>query len=96
MTKCDGCGNEVGKLYCGHCREIVEKKYEKFKPSPKKLVALLLWDVEKKAYRMGCQCILCPCNQNGVCGVVNKETLEMLMLRMHEFDGDNIIRQVCG
>ena len=95
MTKCDACGNEVGKLYCGHCRAIIEKKF-KHKIQAKKLIPLLFWDVEKKAYRFGCLCLLCPCNQNGICGVVNKETLELLMLRMHEFDGDNIIHQVCG
>jgi len=93
MTKCDGCGKEVGKLYCGHCRAKIEKKT---KVECKSLIPLIYWDNIAKGYRFGCTCLQCPCNHNGICGVLNKEPLETLSLRFHEFDGDNIIRQVCG
>jgi len=95
MTKCDKCGEEAGNLFCGNCRGKVEKKYRKKLP---KLFPLLYWDEENKCYRFGCKCLGCPCNNNGVCGSIEQNSLEMLFKvdRIHEFDEDNIIRQVCG
>jgi len=95
MTKCDKCGNEVGNLFCGHCRTILGKKYKMKLP---KLIPLLFWDLKSKSYRFGCQCLGCPCNNNGICGSVDNNSLNMLFKsdRIHEFDGDNIIKQVCG
>ena len=93
MTICDGCGKEVGNLYCGRCRAKIE---EKTKVKPDKLIPLLFWDTEENCYRFGCTCSGCPCNQDGVCGMKNLEPLGMLKTRMHPFDGDNIIHQACG
>jgi hypothetical protein len=62
----------------------------------KKLIPLLYWDPEKDAYRFGCTCLKCPCNLGGVCGSVNQPPLKDWFFLMHEFDGDNIIKQVCG
>jgi hypothetical protein len=92
---CAGCGKEVGKLYCGHCRKKIKKKTV---VESKELIPLLYWDEKGKSYRFGCNCLQCPCNHDGICGVLESNTLKMIFdsKRFHEFDGDNIIRQVCG
>ena len=98
MTKCDGCGNEVGNLFCGHCRAKLELKMKLGEEELEKLIPLLYYDPKQKAYRFGCTCLKCPCNAGGVCGAGNHQTLKSLfeLDKIHEFDGDNILRQVCG
>lgn len=98
MTKCDGCDKEAGNLFCGRCREKLELKMKMGKEKREKLIPLLYWDSIAKLYRFGCTCLKCPCNTGGVCGAGNHETLKLLFERgaIHEFDGDNIIKQVCG
>jgi hypothetical protein len=46
-------------------------------------------------YVMACYCYGCPMNKQGVCSSTHQTLLSLKNL-MHEFDGDNIIRQVCG
>lgn len=98
MTRCDGCREEVGNLFCGKCREKIELKVKISDENLEKLIPLLFWDPEKKAYRFGCTCLGCPCNAGGICGAETHDSLETLFERnaIHEFDGDNIIKQVCG
>ncbi|RLD10438.1 MAG: hypothetical protein DRI44_06085 [Chlamydiae bacterium] len=89
MTKCDKCGKEVGPLFCGHCRAEIKK----IKFNPGKLIPLLYYDTENKRYVVGCTCVECPWNRDGKC-ITTHEKLPVHLF--HEFDGDNIIHQVCG
>lgn len=94
MTKCDRCGKEVGKLFCAKCRGEIEGITKFVVPAnTKKLIPLLFWDPEKKHYIFGCTVKGCPCNRNGLCGTRH---LTLPKNVLHEFDGDNIIQQVCG
>lgn len=95
MSKCDGCGEEAGNLYCGHCKEYLEEKWEKERGEYEEasLVALIFWDKENKVYRMGCACFGCPANKDGVCQL-HYPSLDKI--DFHEFDGDNIVRTLCG
>lgn len=63
MTKCDGCGQESGNLYCGKCRMKMLKRHD--------LIPVLYYDKNKKGYRAGCTVLDCPANENGVCIVVH-------------------------
>lgn len=91
MTKCDSCGKEVGNLYCGNCRKKIEK--ETLKTKFGKLLPLLFYDIENKQYVIGCYCVGCPCNNNGLC---RTKHLKLPVKFLHEFDGNNIVHQVCG
>ncbi|NHI94949.1 MAG: hypothetical protein EAX96_20840 [Candidatus Lokiarchaeota archaeon] len=88
--KCDKCEKEVGPLFCGNCR--MEMKGLQ-KPA-EGLIPLLLWDAKREEYVIGCTCIKCPWNDGkGYCSTRHK----ILPIHLfHEFDGDNIIHQVCG
>ncbi len=99
MTHCDKCGEEVGQLLCGNCREEMEEKYEDVETD---LVPLLCYDKETECYRFGCTCRECPSNKPvdeldkfGV-GVYMSAHSFIPKPLLHEFDGDNIINQVCG
>ena len=87
MTKCDKCGKETGPLFCGHCRMEMKKSHN--------LVPVLFYDKVRKGYRAGCTCIECPWNENGACITLILK-LDLLKNILHEFDGDNIVQQVCG
>jgi len=81
------CGKEVGPLYCAKCRAKLKRSHD--------LIPVLFYDKQKKGYRAGCTCVECPLNENGVCRQVYP-TLESLIKVLHEFDGDNIVHQMCG
>lgn len=86
MQKCNKCGIET-ELYCSKCRIEVDSKY-------KRLIPLLFWDKEEKVYHFACTVNSCPCNNGlGVCGAKH---IKLPLNMIHEFDGDNIIKQVCG
>ena len=86
MSKCEKCG-VVTEIYCSRCRMELQEKHRDFIP-------LLYWDRKKKLYRFGCTVIECPCNNGmGICGSPHTRIPKQLL---HEFDGDNIIKQVCG
>ena len=87
MTQCDKCGKEVGKLFCGHCREQIRKESHQ-------LIPVLFFDQECKLYRVGCSVLECPCNDHGVCS--SRISLDTFRNSSHEYDGDNCIRMVCG
>jgi len=91
MTKCDGCGKEVGKLYCGKCRDKIEKTKREIDSAV--IVPLLFYDRQTKTYLFACRVRGCPCNNNGICKTEHKFLPKQIL---HEFDGDNIIQQVCG
>ncbi|VVB51811.1 Uncharacterised protein [uncultured archaeon] len=87
MTKCDSCNAEAGPLLCGKCRAKLKHTHN--------LIPVLFYDRERKGYRAGCTVAECPWNENGVCVTV---TLNLAFLKniLHEFDGDNIVKQACG
>jgi len=70
-------------------------KHKKFKKyaNNKGYIPLLSFHPRKKLYRFHCYVEDCPCNQRGLClsehRIIPKHSL-------HEFDGDNIIKQYCG
>jgi hypothetical protein len=94
MTKCDGCGKEVGTLYCGKCRDKIRKKGIS-KEIQDKLIPLLYWNPINKTYVIGCTVTGCPCNTNGFCSgeIIDINQLKIIL---HEFDGDNCVHQFCG
>lgn len=85
-SKCSKCGIKT-ELFCNNCYDKVRGKYRRFVP-------LVFWDKEKKVYRFGCNVTTCPCNDgSGMCGVTH---ISLPTHFLHEYDGDNIITQVCG
>lgn len=89
--KCGKCQKEVGKLFCAKCRAKIEGKdpHIHFKG----LIPLLYYDSEKKRYLFGCTVAGCPNNRKGICV---SEHFSLPLGFFHEFDGDNIIKQMCG
>lgn len=99
MTRCDKCGKEVGNLYCAKCRAEIIKKTSEVKFG--RLIPLLFYDTKLKRYVLGYTVKGCSCNQwnihfnIGLCSTT-AIFLEGTKQLLHEFDGDNIIQQVCG
>jgi len=85
MTHCDRCGKESGNLFCGHCRAELMKRHS--------LIPLLFYDLDRKGYRVGCSVIECPSNEHGVCLTV---FMNIKDIPLHEYDGDNCAKVVCG
>ena len=56
-------------------------------------IPLLSINPKNKQYRFNCYCFDCPCNKDGLCvscfNYIPKDIL-------HEFDGDNIVKNFCG
>ncbi len=94
MTRCDKCGKEVGPLFCGNCRKKIKEESIK-KVGERKLIPLLYWNPATKRYAPACNCTECPWNVDGAC-VSEHASLEVMKQLFHEYDGDNIIHQVCG
>jgi hypothetical protein len=95
MSKCDRCGLEVGNLYCGKCRKEIELREQGAENIPSDdLIVLVVYDRKTQLYRYGCTVTECPCNmKNGWC---SKATPFLDKKMLHEFDGDNAIKQWCG
>lgn len=90
---CPRCGEEVGNLYCGKCRAEIEVEAKTHVPSGDMMV-LLAYDKKKGLYYYGCNVDECPCNmKNGWC---SKATIYLDKNMLHEFDGDNAVKQWCG
>ncbi len=93
MSKCDRCGEEVGNLFCGKCRAEIIAAEKTHVPSDD-LMILVAYDRKTKLYRFGCTVTECPCNmKNGWC---SKATLYLDKKMLHDFDGDNAVKQWCG
>jgi hypothetical protein len=70
-------------------------KHKKFEADTdnRGFIPLLSYNPKTKYYRFNCYCDTCPCNGKGLCSThFPKIPIEML----HEFDGDNIIKNFCG
>lgn len=56
-------------------------------------IPIMSYNPKLKKYRFNCYCRACPVNKDGLCSTMfYKIPLECL----HEFDGDNIIKNYCG
>jgi hypothetical protein len=95
-SKCERCGREF-QAYCAKCRQEIKAKESLAVPSDS-LVILLAYDTKTKLYRYGCNVTNCPCNlQNGWCSKATPEIAKDLITnRLHEYDGDNCVKQFCG
>jgi len=69
------------------------KKFKKFYIDKKNYIPLLSYNIKEKHYRFNCYCFSCPCNIKGLCATKFGSIPRHLM---HEFDGDNIIKNLCG
>ena len=99
MAHCEECGREF-QAYCAKCRERLRCIEAVNQPSDE-LVILMAYDPKTKLYRFGCNVKDCPCNLgNGWCSksciALDKKWLEMMLYKLHEYDGDNCIKQFCG
>ncbi len=56
-------------------------------------IPLLSFSQEQKKYRFNCYCFTCPANNKGLCST---EFFKIPMEALHEFDGDNIVKNYCG
>ena len=101
MAECERCGQEF-QAYCAKCREEISLRERGAKHIPSKELALLLvYDRKTKLYRYGCSVTECPCNmKNGWCSkatpTIDKEFLRGMLNMLHEYDGDNCVKQWCG
>lgn len=91
---CERCGNEF-QGYCAKCREEIALRERGATHIPSaNLEIMLAYDHETKLYRYGCSVKECPCNmQNGWC---SKATLYLDKNMLHDYDGDNCVKQWCG
>jgi len=68
------------------------KKFRSYK-SDQGYIPIMSVNPEKRLYRFNCYCFDCPCNIRGLCST---EFQELPVSLLHEFDGDNIIKNFCG
>ena len=99
MGNCERCGREF-QAYCAKCREEIRKKEAPAVPS-EDIFVVVAYDPKTRLYRYGCNVKGCPCNlQNGWCSkatpALDKHFLEMMLNMLHEYDGDNAVKQWCG
>lgn len=96
MGLCEKCGIEF-QTYCAKCRDEIRQKEMPAVPSDE-LITLLVYDTKTKLYRYGCSVKSCPCNlQNGWCSKATPEIAkDLIVARLHEYDGDNCVKQFCG
>jgi hypothetical protein len=101
MGICERCGREF-EAYCAKCRrEIRQREKGAINMPSDDLVILLAYDRKTNLYRYGCSVKDCPCNMgNGWCSkstpTLDKKFLEMMLNMLHEYDGDNCVKQWCG
>ena len=53
------------------------------------LIPVMSYDFNKKNYRFNCYCFECPANYRGICSTCFQT---IPFDNLHEFDGDNIIK----
>lgn len=68
------------------------KKYTK-NLNNESYIPVLSFSTNLKKYRFNCYCFECPANNKGLCST---EFLKIPIEILHEFDGDNIIKNYCG
>lgn len=92
MSKCERCGAEF-QAYCAKCRAELQAVAIGSLPSDD-VVVLLAYDKKRKVYRYGCSVTGCPCNTKA--GWCSKASPFLDKRMLHEYDGDNAIKQWCG
>ncbi len=70
----------------------IHRKYEK-NTDITGYFPVLSYNLNKKTYRFNCYCFDCPCNFNGLCST---RFYKIPINCLHEFDGDNIVKNYCG
>lgn len=101
MGLCERCGREF-QAYCAKCREEISLRERGAEHIPsEELAILLVYDRKAKLYRYGCSVTECPCNmKNGWCSkatpAIDKDFMAKMLTMLHEYDGDNCIKQWCG
>jgi len=99
MSKCELCGRDF-QAYCAKCREEIRHQEMPAVPSEDTFV-VVAYDPKTNCYRYGCNVRGCPCNlQNGWCSkatpVIDREFTAKMLNMLHEYDGDNCVKQWCG
>ena len=92
MGKCERCGRDF-EAYCAKCRDEITHETHTYLPSQDIFVAII-YDRQKKLYYFGCNVDGCPCNTGQ--GYCSKALTSIMDARLHDFDGDNCIKQFCG
>ena len=101
MGQCERCGREF-QAYCAKCRVEIALREQGAEHIPSDdLIILLAYDKKTNLYRYGCSVTECPCNmKNGWCSkatpALDKEFLGAMLNMLHEYDGDNCVKQWCG
>lgn len=101
MGVCERCGREF-QAYCAKCREEIAQRESGTEHIPSEdLIILLAYDQKTKLYRYGCSVKDCPCNmKNGWCSkatpAIDKDFLKLMLNMLHDYDGDNCVKQWCG
>ena len=54
---------------------------------------VMCYSNKDEKYRFNCYCLTCPCNIDGLCAT---KFFKIPFEALHEFDGDNIIKNYCG
>jgi len=70
-------------------------KHKRFKSyiSNEGYIPVMSVNPKTKQYRFNCYCFDCPCNKDSLCVTAfNKIPKDLI----HEFDDDNIIKNLCG
>jgi hypothetical protein len=94
MGQCERCGREF-QSYCAKCREELKLKAQGADVVPSEdLVILLAYDKKERRYRYGCSVKECPCNTE--LGWCSKATPFLDKTMLHDYDGDNAVKQWCG
>ncbi len=99
MGTCERCGVEF-QAYCSKCRDEIRQKETPAVVS-EEVVTILAFDKKTALYRYGCSVSECPCNlQNGWCSKatpkIDKKMIKLMLNMLHEYDGDNCVKQWCG
>lgn len=85
---------KIRKLLYFILRLDIHKKFIPY-TSKNEYIPLLSYSIKEKHYRFNCYCFDCPVNEKGLCSTIFNE-LPLNSYYVHEFDGDNIIRNYCG
>lgn len=101
MSNCERCGREF-QAYCAKCRDEIAQRERGAEHIPSDdLVILMAYDRKTELYRFGCSVKSCPCNmQNGWCSKavpkLDKDWMVAMINMLHEYDGDNCVKQWYG
>lgn len=70
----------------------IHKKYNKHQDNDG-YMPVMSYSPKENKYRFNCYCFECPVNMKGLCA---SRFFTIPFEALHEFDGDNIIKNYCG